>query len=161
MDRKERLRREIPGAGETLLHRLASRPRADVDAIVAGIRQGKRDALAAQAERRRRRKTDAREHGWYDEAVLAARDRRLLDSAGRRATVDLEALATLGTFARHVDELTRYAVERLRGSYSDTEIGEALGITRQAVGQRFGQRGEAAADHTIVRRDHETAHYRH
>ena len=142
MDRKERLRREIPGADETLLHRLASRPRADVEVIAAGIRQGKRDALAAQADRRRRRKADARAHNWYDQAVLAARDRRLLDSAGRRAAENLEALATLGQCARRIDELTHYAVERLRGSYSDAEIGEALGITRQAVGQRFGARGD-------------------
>ena len=46
--------------------------------------------------------------------------------------------------ARHLDDLTAMAVEgcRARG-YPDPVIADALGITRQAVGQRFGRKKNA------------------
>jgi len=142
-NREDRVRRELPGAPEALVRELAGYPAYQVGFILAAVRQGKADALSADRAKRRQRKAEARKYRWYSPAELAGRDRRLLDSAGLRAAGDLEALAALAAFARQVDALTHEAVARLRERYSDTEIGEALGITRQAVGQRFGIRGSA------------------
>ncbi len=142
MNRKERVRQEIPGAPEELVNLLAQRPAAEVTTIVTALRQARRDALARDRDRRKQRRADARRHGWYDESVLAARDERLLNAAGRRAGTSLESLETLATLGRQLDEVVHLAVDGLRArGYSDPEIGSALGITRQSVGERFGRRG--------------------
>jgi hypothetical protein len=62
---------------------------------------------------------------------------------GIRASADLEALEWLAGAVDHARNALAMAVDgcRARG-YSDGEIGAALGITRQAVGQRFGRKGE-------------------
>jgi hypothetical protein len=60
---------------------------------------------------------------------------------GVRASADLGALAWLAGAVDHARDALVMAVDgcRARG-YSDGEIGAALGITRQGVGQRFGRK---------------------
>jgi hypothetical protein len=66
---------------------------------------------------------------------------RQITRMGARASGDLDALAWLAGAADHARGALAVAVDgcRARG-YSDAEIGAALGITRQAVGQRFGRK---------------------
>jgi hypothetical protein len=66
---------------------------------------------------------------------------RLIRSMGKRASADLDALQWLSGAADYARGALAMAVDgcRARG-YSDGEIGAALGITRQAVGQRFGRK---------------------
>jgi DNA-directed RNA polymerase specialized sigma24 family protein len=62
---------------------------------------------------------------------------------GARADGDLEALRWLGGAVDHSRAALAVAVDGCRSrGYSDGEIGQALGITRQAVGQRFGRKRE-------------------
>jgi hypothetical protein len=60
---------------------------------------------------------------------------------GERAAADLDALEWLAGAVEHARGALAMAVDgcRARG-YSDAEIGAALGITRQGVGQRFGRK---------------------
>jgi len=59
---------------------------------------------------------------------------RRIGSTGRRASEDLEALASLAKFIRYSGYLIEMAVADLRArGVSDEEIGAALGVTRQAV----------------------------
>lgn len=102
--------------------------------------------------RRRRFCTDeCRRRGQKAERVIeddsyAAGVVRLIRKMGVRASADLEALKWLAGAADHTRDALAMAVDgcRARG-YSDGEIGHALGITRQAVGQRFGRKGEVYA----------------
>jgi hypothetical protein len=65
---------------------------------------------------------------------------------GRRASADLEALQWLAGAANYARSALAMAVDGCRAQgYSDGEIGAALGITRQAVGQRFGRKHEVHA----------------
>jgi hypothetical protein len=147
MSRAERLRKVIPGAGDDLIASLAAKPAAEVDLIVAALRQARRDGVAHEKQLRARRRADARKYHHYDEAQLAGRNLRVLDATGRRATADLAALESLAGFTRHAGALMALAVAQLRARrYSDEEIGGALGITRQAVGQRFGRKGSFTPD---------------
>jgi hypothetical protein len=70
--------------------------------------------------------------------VLAAA-RRLTQALGRRiATEDPEDLLLLGELEREVRKAWQVAVEGIRHSgFTDCEIGEVLGTTRQAVEQRW------------------------
>ncbi|MCH6171270.1 hypothetical protein [Pseudonocardia alaniniphila] len=70
----------------------------------------------------------------------AAFTRRILAAHGRRiARGDIEGLATLAALADDIDQALTNAVTGLRGAgYSWAEIGERLGISRQAAHQRFG-----------------------
>lgn len=158
MNRQERVRREIPGAPDGLVDALAQRPAAEVTEIVTALRHARRDALAAERDRRRQRRADARRHGWYDESVLAARDERLLSAAGRRAGASLDALETLAALGQQLDDVVHLAVDGLRArGFSDPEIGRALGITRQSVGERFGRRSGEEEQAPGGRR-HDVAH---
>ena len=143
MNRETRLRKVIPGPEGDLIAILAARPASEVDLIVAALRQARRDAIQYEADRKRQRKADARRYRHYDQSQLAARNIRMLSAGARRAAGgDLDALASLADFARHIDTVTHLAVAGLRaGGIPDELIGEALGITRQAVGQRFGRKG--------------------
>lgn len=60
---------------------------------------------------------------------------------GSRASGDVDALGWLAGAVEYAREALAMAVDgcRARG-YSDGEIGAALDITRQAVGQRFGRK---------------------
>jgi hypothetical protein len=54
---------------------------------------------------------------------------------------DIEALASLVQFSDEVDLAIRAAVDQLRSvGYSWTDIGRVLGVSRQAVSERFGSR---------------------
>jgi hypothetical protein len=67
---------------------------------------------------------------------------RQITRMGTRASGDLDALAWLAGAIGHARTALAVAVDgcRARG-FSDAEIGAALGITRQAVGERFGRKG--------------------
>jgi hypothetical protein len=68
----------------------------------------------------------------------------MLAATGRRASRSLEALAELVNFERYViPEIKRMAVTGLRAEgYSDPQIGQALGITSQRVGQVYGLKAD-------------------
>jgi hypothetical protein len=148
-DRATRIRKVIPGAPDELVAALAARPAAEVDLTIAGLRQARRDALNQEKASRRQRRADARKYRHYDEDQLAARNIRMISATGTRASGDLTALESLADFTRHADSLMHLAVAGLRSrGYPDEEIGRALGITRQAVGQRFGRkRGFTSEEH--------------
>ena len=98
--------------------------------------------------RRRFCSDDHRRRGQKAERIIeddsyAAGVVRLIRKMGVRASADLEALKWLAGAAEYARGALAVAVDgcRARG-YSDGEIGAALGITRQAVGQRFGRKRE-------------------
>jgi predicted nucleic acid-binding Zn ribbon protein len=104
------------------------------------------------APRRRRFCSDeCRRKGQKAERIIEDTDYaagvvRLIRKMGVRASADLEALKWLAGAAEHARGALAVAVDgcRARG-YSDGEIGAALGITRQAVGQRFGRKRDVHA----------------
>jgi hypothetical protein len=75
------------------------------------------------------------ENGEY-----AAFARRILRAYARRITTgDIDALTDMAALATEVDNVMRQAVTGLRGfGYSWAEIGNRLGVTRQAAQQRWG-----------------------
>lgn len=140
--REQRLRRVVPGASPELIAALAARPLGEVDLIVALARQARRDALSDDKAKRRQRKRDDREHGNYDESQLTGRNVRLLQRQGVRAGSNLDALSGMAQARKLIDDGIALAVGGLRDcGYSDEEIGQALGVTRQAVWQRYGRKG--------------------
>jgi DNA-directed RNA polymerase sigma subunit (sigma70/sigma32) len=147
VNRAERLRRVAPGADAERIEELAQLPASVVDQVAALVRQGRRDEREHQAERKRQRKRDAARYHHYDEADLTRRNLAMVRSQGHRARQDLEALAGLAATERNIRFLMGLAVDgcRARG-YSDREIGEALGVTRQAVRQRFPRQGSFPPD---------------
>jgi len=75
---------------------------------------------------------------------------RLVLAVGRRvATEDVDGLDELVALERTLGEAFAIAVDGLRRNYSDREIGDRLGITRQAVQQKWprprGQEEESDA----------------
>lgn len=82
-----------------------------------------------------RRRRDVVENDDY-----GAFARRIITSYARRvAGGDVEALPTIVALSEHLDEAIGQAVIGLRGfGYSWAEIGARLGLTRQAVQQRWG-----------------------
>jgi hypothetical protein len=141
--RETRLRKVAPGAADDLVTALAALPAAEVELVTRLARQARRDEREHQAQARRQRKADARRHGWYDEQDYVRRNLAVVRSQGNRAAGgSLEALAALGQLRRHADTWIMWGVDGCRsGGYSDEEIGQALGVTRQAVGQHFGRKG--------------------
>ena len=78
--------------------------------------------------------TDTEEWGAFLERILRATERRVGNG-------DIEGLAVIARVQRVVDETMQRSVDRLRAApwdYSWTDVGRALGITRQAAQQRFG-----------------------
>lgn len=145
MNRADRIRRQIPAADDDLVAALAAKPAAEVDMIVAALRQARRDALDHEKARRQQRRTDARRNRWYDREELTGRNVRLLHAADRRAaTGQAAALAELAGMAEltvAADRVIASMVARAReAGLSDGDIGQALGITRQAVGQKYGRK---------------------
>ena len=142
MTKAEKIRRAAPGLPEADVTRYARMTVADVDALCRVLRRTRRDALAAEADRRRQRRLDNRKHQNYDESQLTERNLRVVRAqGGRAASGNLDALTALGNTLRFVDDQIAEAVARCRAmDYSDPEIAEALGITRQAVGQRYGRK---------------------
>ncbi len=147
MNRAAKIRKVIPGAPDELVDSLAALPVSEVDRWLPALRQARRDEREHQAQRKRQRRADSRNFRWYDESQLREAVVRRIGSTGRRANADLEALASLAKFIRYSGYMVEMAVMNLRAQrISDEEIGEALGITRQAVGQRFGRKGTFTQD---------------
>ncbi|MEU4383133.1 MULTISPECIES: hypothetical protein [Actinomycetes] len=73
---------------------------------------------------------------------FAAFTRRIIRAHGRRvATGDVEALRDLVALSANLDQAITDAVIGLRAfGYSWAEIGQRLGISRQAAQQRWGDR---------------------
>lgn len=143
MNRRERIKSQAPGASDALIDGLASLPLAEVDLVVAALKQARRDAVEEERSRRKQRKRGVR----YDVDEIAARNGRIVRATGQRASGDLDALAALANMADHARAMIPVAVDGLRvRGYSDTEIGEALGVSRQAVGQTYGRRHDPHMD---------------
>ena len=142
MNRADRLRRVAPGATDDAVSALAALPAEQVALIASFARAARRDALTEAADRKRQRRADDRQHGNYDENDLTKRNLAVIASQGKRAqSGSIDALTALGQVRDHVDTWIRWAVEGCRSEgYSDAEIGAALGITRQGVGQKYGRK---------------------
>jgi hypothetical protein len=126
----------------------------DSSNLQAGPVSGRRcDQCAGPLSARRRRFCSdlCRRRGQRAERVTenetyAAAVVRQIRSMGKRASDDLDALQWLAGAADYARTALAVAVDgcRARG-YSDGEIGAALGITRQVVGQRFGRKRDVHA----------------
>ena len=144
MNREQRLRAALEGTGmEDQAAGLATLPAAQVDLIVSALKASGRAALARDKARRRQRVADRRKYHHIEDGQQAdATDRQALALA-RRAGSNLDTLARL---KEHYDDgpaVLALAVAALRAEgYSDGQIGQALGVTRYAVGLRFGRRGD-------------------
>jgi hypothetical protein len=139
MNRKQRLAKAVPGADNSLIDALAGLPASEVTLILAALRQARRDEREHQAELKRQRKADNRNHGNYDEHQLTGRNLALVTSQGRRAQAgNLDALDGLGQLRKHADYWLTQAVSGCREQgYSDHDIAQALDVTRQAVSQKY------------------------
>jgi hypothetical protein len=106
-------------------------PVAVADVTSAAPGSGDNSSLSTTRRRRRRRDREAPDVG---EAV-----RRLVAALGRRAAEgDLDALVELERVADAIREAEAVAVDGLRRvGYSDGEVGRELGVSRQAVRQRW------------------------
>lgn len=142
MTKAEKIRKAAPGLPEADVTRYARLTVREVDALCRVLRRTRRDALAAEADRRRQRRLDNRKHQNYDEVQLTERNLRVVGKQAERAgDGNLDALAALGATARFVDEQIAEAVAKCRTrGYSDPEIADMLGVTRQALGQRYGRK---------------------
>jgi len=89
---------------------------------------------AGLTPKRLRRQVENNEYAAFARRILRAYSRRVGDG-------DVEALALMLGLAEEIDVTIAEAVKGLRArGYSWAEIGSRLGITRQAVQQRWGQR---------------------
>jgi hypothetical protein len=142
--REERLRAALDGTGmEDQAASLATLPAAQVDLIVSALKASGRAALACDRARRRQRVADRRKYGHIEDGQQAdATNRQVLALARRAGSI----LDTLSRLKEHYDDgpaVLALAVAGLRAQgYSDGQIGQALGVTRYAVGLRFGRRGD-------------------
>jgi len=139
VNREQRLRKVVPGADDSLIGALATLPASNVTLVLTALRQARRDEREHQAALKRQRKTDNRTHGNYDESDLARRNLAIVTSQGKRARDgNLDALEALSQLRKHSDDWLAQAVSgcRERG-YSDHDIALALGVSRQAVSQRY------------------------
>ena len=86
------------------------------------------------------RLTPKRARPVVENDAYAAFARRILAACARRiATGDIEALTLMTGLATDVDTAIAHAVAGLRQfGYSWAEIGNRLGVTRQAAQQRWG-----------------------
>jgi hypothetical protein len=95
---------------------------------------GRRRRFCSDPCKRRGQKAERiTEDADYGKAVV-----RMIGGMGRRASADLDALRSLVDAVDNARQILALAVDgaRARG-YSDGDIGQALGITRQAVWKRF------------------------
>jgi DNA-directed RNA polymerase specialized sigma24 family protein len=146
VNREERLRRELPA---DLAHRaaeLASLPVAQVDLIVGALRLAHRAGREHERQVRRQRVADRRKYNHIEDHQQADATSRQALALARRAGSSLDTLALLQQFYDEGPSVLGLAVAGLRAQgYSDGEIGRALGITRAAVGQRFGRKRDLYA----------------
>lgn len=72
--------------------------------------------------------------------LIAIADRPLLDDAGQNDVIDLPALEQFDALVATASAAMNGAVQHLRGlGYSWSQIGGALGITKQSAQQRFSR----------------------
>ena len=143
MNREETLRRALPEPMREQAASLASgMSRAEVEQWARALQLARREGRAQEQGRRRQARTDARKHNHYREEIPGRNLRLIAKQAEGAAGGDLFWLEGLADIRRSTDRLITFAVAgcRARG-LSDAEIAEALDITRQAVGQRFGRKG--------------------
>jgi DNA-directed RNA polymerase specialized sigma24 family protein len=86
------------------------------------------------------RPTKLRRRDVVENDEYAAFVRRIISAHARRvATGDVEALTAMVNLSAHLDDAIGEAVIGLRAhGYSWAEIGDRLGISRQAAQQRWG-----------------------
>ena len=139
MNRKARLRAALDGTGmEDRAADLAALPVAQVDLIVAALKASGRAALARDKARRRQRVADRRKYNHIQDDQQAEACQRQTLALARRAGGNLDTLARLQEHYDDGPSVLALAVAALHAQgYSDGEIGQALGITRQAVWKRF------------------------
>ena len=144
MTREQRLRAALGGTGmEDQAASLATLPAAQVDLICSALKASGRAALARDKARRRQRVADRRKHGHIEDDQQAAAANRQALALARRAGSNLDTLARLKEHYDDGPSVLALAVAALRAEgYSDSQIGSALGVTRYAVGLRFGRRGD-------------------
>mgnify|MGYP001557827566 CR=1 FL=1 len=61
---------------------------------------------------------------------------RVLEAYGRRASTDVEAVASLAVVVKRAEETLTGAIRELRKTHSCAEIATRLGVSRQAVQKR-------------------------
>ncbi len=142
MNREDRLRAALGGTGlEDRSPELAALPAPQVDLIVTALKASRRAALIADKARRRQRVADRRRYRHIQDDQQADAAERQTLALARRAGGNLDTLARLRDHYDDGPSVLTMAVHGLRAQgYSDGEIGRALGITRAAVGQRFGRK---------------------
>jgi hypothetical protein len=97
--------------------------------------------LTLRPRKRARRQVETSQFDAFARRILRAYARRV-------AAGDVEALRTLAALSAEVDVVTREAVAGLRAmphEYSWAEIADRLGVSRQAVQMRYGDRTDRGA----------------
>jgi len=101
----------------------------------------------AQRAKRAKRHTETAKFDAFARRILRAYARRVADG-------DVESLRSLSQLSSEVDAMTRLAVAGLRQSpysYSWSEIGDRLGISKQAAHERYGTRaGGSGLDRRLL-----------
>lgn len=150
MNRADRIRKAVPSLAEEHIAALARLGLADVDVVIKAIRQARRDERLHQAKLKRQARIDKRNQpGLADEGFKAEEyaDSLFLKSIVPRAGRSLDHLARL---KQHYDDgpsVLSLAVAGARAQgYSDGHISKALGVTRQAVSQRFPRQDHLAGE---------------
>ncbi len=95
-------------------------------------------ALTGKARKRAKRVVESSDFDAFARRILRAYARRV-------AAGDIEALSGLAMLSGEVDTVVREAVRGLRAvpyRYSWDEIGSRLGVSRQAVQMRYGDKAE-------------------
>jgi DNA-binding Lrp family transcriptional regulator len=98
-------------------------------------------ALTPKPRKRAKRQVETNQFDAFARRILRAYARRV-------AAGDVEALSALVTLSVEVDAVTREAVAGLRAkpyAYSWSEIADRLGVSRQAVQMRYGDRADRGA----------------
>jgi hypothetical protein len=97
--------------------------------------------LTLRSRKRAKRQVETNQFDAFARRILRAYARRV-------ASGDVEALRTLAALSAEVDVVTREAVAGLRAkpyTYSWSEIADRLGVSRQAVQMRYGDRADRGA----------------
>lgn len=138
---RDRLEKLFPGGGDAVAA-LNFVPADTLRLIEAAIKKARQDGAATTRARKKQRKADAARNDWYREEIIARNQRFLAKQAQRAAAGDLDMLAGLAGIRRSIDTEIARAVAGCRDrGLSDEIIGAALGVTRMAVGQRYGRKG--------------------
>lgn len=139
MTKLDRVAAALAGTGmEDQAAILAARPAGEVDVIVRALRASRRAGRDDDRAARTQRHKDRRTHGWATGArLLKAVEGLVTGSLVPRAALDLETLAGLNQHYKRARAVLGQAVAGARERYSDEEIARALGVSRQAVEDRF------------------------